>query len=142
SSVMTWGVQMDLAGAALREGWSGQFTETSGLLDVAPMSWNSTIAPGSSTRFGFCTTRSGPTPLPTIVSITDDLPGEGEDCVEVEVPEPQGRVEMRVSSVDDFVYLTVNGLRSRVWSYGGPDQGTRVDVTRWFTEGQNEVRLQ
>jgi hypothetical protein len=51
-------------------------------------------------------------------------------------------VEMRVSDIDDWVFVTVNGVRRGVYYYGDPRQGQRVDVSSWFGSGANSVRLQ
>jgi hypothetical protein len=50
------------------------------------------------------------------------------------------KVELRVSNVDDFAYATVNGVRRGEWRLGMPPE--RIDVTSWFMNGRNDVRLQ
>lgn len=51
------------------------------------------------------------------------------------------RVQVRVSTSDDLVYLNVNGLRHEVRpSYGVP--GEAIDATSWFVDGENEARVQ
>jgi hypothetical protein len=135
STVNNWSIGLDFGGTTLDSGWSAKFSQRTGVATVTPEDWTRQIAPGQETRFGFCATKSGAAPLPKIVSVTDDLPGGG--CVTV--AQPSGRIMARVSNVDDNVYLMVNGLRAKTWNYGGSEQGELVDVTRFFSAGQNEV---
>lgn len=51
-------------------------------------------------------------------------------------------VELRVSDVDDYVYVTVNGVRRRIYYWGDPSQGQRIDVSSWFGAGANDLRIQ
>lgn len=143
TAVGTWNITLDLGGTTLGSSWSGAFSASSGIISVTPAAWNTTVAPLATTRAGFCASKTDGSTLPSVIAVSDDLPGDGgEDCVESPVQPAAGRVQMRVSNVDDFVYLTVNGLRSKTWNYAGPDQNSLIDVTRWFTAGQNEVRVQ
>ncbi|RYZ01711.1 MAG: hypothetical protein EOO73_34590 [Myxococcales bacterium] len=48
-------------------------------------------------------------------------------------------VTLSVKEVDDFVYLTVGGVRRRVFS-SGPD--VEEDVSEWFAKGTNTLRIQ
>jgi hypothetical protein len=52
------------------------------------------------------------------------------------------KVEVRVSSVDDFVTASVDGLLKRTWHIGDPVQNERVDVSNWFSSGTHQVRFQ
>jgi hypothetical protein len=52
------------------------------------------------------------------------------------------KVELRVSGVDDFIYVTVNGVQRKIFYIGDPDVGVRKDVSAWFAGGANDVRLQ
>lgn len=139
ASVSDWSVMLDLQQSSLQNGWSGIFTSSNGSLTVTPEAYNATIVPGASTNFGFCATRYDDS-IASVVAVTDDLPGG--TCQETPVGSIPTRVEMRVSGVDDFVYLFVNGLRRKVWHYGGGDQGQIIDVTPWFRNGENTVRVQ
>jgi hypothetical protein len=58
------------------------------------------------------------------------------------VAQGQSKVEIRMPVVDDFLYLSVNGLRTRVGHYGGQDPNTWYDITRLFRNGANAVRVQ
>jgi cellulase/cellobiase CelA1 len=54
----TWKVNINLNGSILTSSYSGLFAVSSGTLSVTPLSWNSAIAPGASTEFGFCANSS------------------------------------------------------------------------------------
>lgn len=49
-------------------------------------------------------------------------------------------VTLDVSDVDDFVYVTVNGLRRKVVPIGGSI--TAEPISQWFVPGTNTVRVQ
>lgn len=49
-------------------------------------------------------------------------------------------VRLSVSGVDDFVYVTVNGVRRK--SVGIPQSLSGQDVSSWFSAGANTVRIQ
>ena len=51
-------------------------------------------------------------------------------------------IEMRVSDVDDWLVVTVDGVRRKVVYLGDPSEGTRTDVSSWFGAGTNSVRVQ
>jgi hypothetical protein len=55
---------------------------------------------------------------------------------------PNGNSDIRlsVSSVDDFLYVWVNGVRRKVYPWGQGD--TELDVSSWFGNGSNAVRVQ
>ena len=53
----------------------------------------------------------------------------------------QSVVEIRVPLADDFAYLEVNGVLRRIGYWGQPPSNSFVDVTKWFTDGINHVRL-
>ena len=67
-----------------------------------------------------------------------DLGGSGlQDKIEIEVAggsDPRG--------VDDFVYVSVDGLRRKAWTVGSPEQGVRTDISNWFSAGTHALRLQ
>lgn len=49
-------------------------------------------------------------------------------------------VALNVSNVDDFVYVTINGLRRTVVPLGSPV--SNLDISSWFSPGSNSVRIQ
>jgi hypothetical protein len=51
-------------------------------------------------------------------------------------------VELRVNNVDDFLYITVGGVRRKISYIGDPSQGTIENVSSWFGAGNNVVRIQ
>ena len=51
-------------------------------------------------------------------------------------------VQLRASNVDDFLYVTVDGVRRKVFFIGDPDVGQTLDVSDWFASGSNDVRIQ
>ncbi|MGC4087869.1 MAG: hypothetical protein QM756_08230 [Polyangiaceae bacterium] len=51
-------------------------------------------------------------------------------------------VEMRISNPDDYLYVTVNGIRRKVAYIGDPANGTRIPISDWFGAGNNSVRIQ
>jgi hypothetical protein len=51
-------------------------------------------------------------------------------------------IEMRVSDVDDFLIVTVDGVRRKTFYLGDPSEGTTTDVSAWFGAGTNNVRVQ
>jgi hypothetical protein len=57
-------------------------------------------------------------------------------------PPPVGNSNLRltVSSVDDFLYVWVNGVRRKVYGWGQGD--TDLDVSSWFGNGSNSVKIQ
>ena len=55
-------------------------------------------------------------------------------------PQVGSNVRLSVSSVDDFVYVWVNGVRRKVYGIGQAD--TELDVSSWFANGSNSVRIQ
>lgn len=50
-------------------------------------------------------------------------------------------IELRVSNVNDFVYVVVNGIRKQVFYGGDPQLGVRQNITSWFAAGNNTVRV-
>lgn len=58
----------------------------------------------------------------------------------VSAPATTSNVRLSVSSVDDFVYVWVNGVRRKVYGIG--QSATEVDVSSWFADGSNSVRIQ
>ncbi|HTX00437.1 MAG TPA: cellulose binding domain-containing protein [Acidimicrobiales bacterium] len=56
----TWQLDFDLpAGASLVDYWNGQATSSGAEVRASPAGWNGSIAPGSSTTFGFQVTATG-----------------------------------------------------------------------------------
>ena len=51
-------------------------------------------------------------------------------------------VQLRASSVDDALIVTVNGLRQKTWLLGSSDLGQLIDVSSWFGAGNNTIRVQ
>jgi hypothetical protein len=51
-------------------------------------------------------------------------------------------IELRISNVDDYVYVTVDGVRRKISYIGDPTQGVKEDVSSWFGAGNNPVRIQ
>jgi len=51
-------------------------------------------------------------------------------------------IEMRVSDVDDYLVVTVDGVRRKVVYINDPSEGVRTDVSSWFGAGTNTVRVQ
>ena len=53
------------------------------------------------------------------------------------------KIEIHLPEVDDWMYLTVNGLRHRIGYWGQPDtMGEWRDISDWFSPGDNQVQLQ
>lgn len=65
--ITRWSVVLDSAGATVSNLWSGKFTQSGQTITVQPEAYNSSIAPRSSTSFGFCANGTG---TPTITSMT------------------------------------------------------------------------
>src|SRR4051812_43418174 len=51
-------------------------------------------------------------------------------------------VEMRVSDVDDWLVITVDGVRRKVVPLDRTTEGPKQDVSAWFGAGSNSVRVQ
>lgn len=52
------------------------------------------------------------------------------------------KIEIHLPEVDDWAYLTVNGLRHRIGYWGQPDaMGQWRDVSDWFIPGDNQVQF-
>jgi len=64
-------------------------------------------------------------------SVLDDAPQEAAAAENV--------VTLKVGSVDDFVYVTVNGIRRKVVPVNGAVDET---ISSWFMPGKNRVRVQ
>lgn len=58
----------------------------------------------------------------------------------VTAPPTSNTVKLTVSGVDDFLYVWVNGVRRKVYGWGQGD--TDLDVSSWFGNGSNTVRIQ
>ncbi len=58
----------------------------------------------------------------------------------VSAPTAGSNVRLTVNSVDDFVYVWVNGVRRKVYGIG--QNATDLDVSSWFANGSNAVRVQ
>lgn len=58
----------------------------------------------------------------------------------VTAPPVSNSVKLSVSGVDDFVYVWVDGVRRKVYGIGLSD--TDLDVSSWFGNGSNTVRIQ
>jgi hypothetical protein len=65
-----------------------------------------------------------------------------EDLRFQNAPAGASLVEMRISNVDDLLYVTVNGIRRKVSHVADGDLGVRIPVSEWFGGGINRVRLQ
>jgi hypothetical protein len=51
-------------------------------------------------------------------------------------------IQVRATGVDDFLYVTVDGVRRKVWGIGDPEVGQLLDASAWFGAGANTVRVQ
>lgn len=58
----------------------------------------------------------------------------------VGTPTTTSNVRLSVSNVDDFLYVWVNGVRRKVYAVG--QSATDLDVSSWFGNGSNSVRIQ
>jgi hypothetical protein len=58
----------------------------------------------------------------------------------VAAPSVSNSVKLTVSGVDDFLYVWVDGVRRKVYGWGQGD--TDLDVSSWFGNGSNTVRIQ
>jgi hypothetical protein len=58
----------------------------------------------------------------------------------VGTPSTNTNVRLSVTDVDDFVYIWVNNVRRKVYGAGQTD--TDLDVSSWFANGANTVRVQ
>ncbi|MGC4063943.1 MAG: cellulose binding domain-containing protein [Polyangiaceae bacterium] len=141
SSVTNWSVKLDMGTGTIQNAWSATQSGSTGIVTFKPVDYNSRINPGATVRFGFCASIPVPgTATANVVEVTDDLPVG--NCVEHELGAVPTRVQIRVADVDDYVYLTINGIRRRVWHYYGEGQNELIDITPWFANGNNEVRIQ
>lgn len=53
------------------------------------------------------------------------------------------KIEMRVNTAADYIYVTVNGIRRRVGYWGQQENlGVWQDITSWFKQGDNDVLVQ
>lgn len=67
STISTWSVSLAMNQSTLTNNDGGTFQSTSaGNYKVTPLSWNSTLAPGASTSFGFCANKTGTNYTPTV----------------------------------------------------------------------------
>jgi hypothetical protein len=51
-------------------------------------------------------------------------------------------IQFRAYNVDDFLYVTVDGVRRKSWGINDPDLGQLIDASAWFGAGSNTVRIQ
>jgi hypothetical protein len=77
SATTGWQVVINLNQSTLASLWSASDTVSGSQLTVTPLSYNATIAPGSSTTFGFCGNATGSNYHPTIVSVSATGNGSG-----------------------------------------------------------------
>jgi len=70
AAVTSWTVVLDLNQATLANLWSGSYTQSGARLTVTPAGFNASIAPGTSTSFGFCGNATGSNYHPTLVSVS------------------------------------------------------------------------
>jgi hypothetical protein len=141
ATVTNWSVKLDLGTGSIQNAWSAVQSGSTGVVTFRPVDYTSRINPGATVRFGFCASIPLPGTAPaTVVEVTDDLPSQ--TCVERDPGAVPTRVQIRVADVDDYVYLTINGIRRRVWHYYGGGQNELIDITPWFANGNNEVRIQ
>jgi cellulase/cellobiase CelA1 len=67
--IIDWTVELELDESTVNNLWSGTFTTSGSRISVQPLSWNSTIASGGWTDFGFCANVTGPNYEPWVVSL-------------------------------------------------------------------------
>ena len=136
ADITSWAVDLDFNGSVANNVWSGMLSGTI----VTPEAYNSTVAPGSSTSFGFCANGSnvaelaalsvngggdvdpGPDPDPGPGPDPDPGNGEGEHSITVRMSGFVG---------DESVSLTVGGETLQTWtlSVGMLDYSVNTDVT-------------
>ena len=69
SAISTWSVSLAMNQSTLTNNDSAAFQSTSaGNYRVTPLSWNSSLAPGASTSFGFCANKTGTNYTPTVTT--------------------------------------------------------------------------
>lgn len=129
--VSSWDVEVDLGGTSLQNAWNSTNSQENGILQLGPVGWNAQIAPDQHQSVGFCASRSSSNLLPSLISVSDDLPSDAGD------PEV---IELTVANLDDFLYLTVNGVRSKIVPIQSASQ--TFDVSEYFVKGSNEARIQ
>jgi hypothetical protein len=61
-----WQVLLDLSTSVITGSWSGTFSGTTGQITVTPVSYNSSVSPGSSATFGWCASIPNSTVRPTL----------------------------------------------------------------------------
>jgi hypothetical protein len=70
TTTSTWSVVLDLSGASIGSSWNGAFATAEGGTTITPASWNSQIAPDTTTTLGYCASHAnGSTPpMPTVIA--------------------------------------------------------------------------
>jgi M6 family metalloprotease-like protein len=76
-SVTTWRVELNLGTATLANSWNGTFSGRTGTVSVSPLDWNARVAPNGSVSSGFCANRPGADVVPSVLSVSSDLPTPG-----------------------------------------------------------------
>jgi hypothetical protein len=71
---------------------------------------------------------------------TESLDQAPDELAAAPAATTSSKVEMLVSGVDDYVYVTVDGVRRKVSKIGGTE--ARTDVSSWFAKGNNAMRIQ
>ena len=72
-----WQVVINLNQSTTSQVWSASGTISGGTLTVGPLAWNTAIAPGASTTFGFCGSASGTNYRPALASVSGAGNGGG-----------------------------------------------------------------
>lgn len=80
----------------------------------------------------------------TLEAVARDTAGESASATTSFVVKSEARsvIEIEVTDVDDRLTLWVDDIPRRSWRTGGPGQSVRQDISAWFGQGTNSVRLQ
>lgn len=85
---LTWTVVIQLNKSTMNQIWNAQGTTSGSLLTAKSLSWNGGIAPGATTMFGFCATKTGTPSTPSIVSVTGTFVPVAVDAAVVDSAPP------------------------------------------------------
>lgn len=77
TTITTWEVQTELAGATVTSSWSATFSTSGTRLIAKPLGWNGTLPPGGTTTVGFCATAPSASARPSVAAVSANGTGGG-----------------------------------------------------------------
>ncbi|MDA2953323.1 MAG: lytic polysaccharide monooxygenase, partial [Actinomycetota bacterium] len=144
SAAVTWTVPVPVEGMVSTL-WSAKAANdaTTGTLQVRGESWNSTLAAGASTTFGYCGMRMGtPAPLPTPAPAPTPAPTPPPTPTPVPVPTPVGNAAFALTITSDWasgfctdVKVTTTSLSPITWQGQLATSGTTTSLWNAVASG-------